>query len=278
MSSQVKIALVAMLVILSSGCAHRPEPIPMDEIVNGRSVIIVADAVVIHDSTLGEPVLKLADNTAVATTLVKIAANEFMKRGYEVVAPAVISVGMSPSTPKKVALEQTTGKQSALTVSDKRPFMLENPNAIELRTLELIHNVAFAHEQISPSVDSTRTTSDQSAVVMKNFSNSMLVVVSGTGHYISGGQIAGNVAKGMLNVVAAIGGSSRMVDMEQDKTTVFIKVYEQQTGRLIWKGDNYNHSNPVPDNFAALLMLTMSTLPERKQAVAPIKLKKEKKT
>jgi len=241
--------VLILSVFLLSACATTKFTQDSAQVSMLKGVVVVADSTVTRGRTIKSDTLSLAENKEIARGVAAKAEELLRRKGYDLSGEPVFTVGISAPAEGMVELVNDAGEEPA----EAAPFLLSGGGAMDRDAAAKLFEKA--REESLPAADSP-------------FGDRPLLVINASGRYISGGAVVGNVAKGMLNVVAAVGaglgggGNVKFVEMDKDMYSLTFRLFDPTTGAMIWKDENTDSDNPDSGTFNKVLDKMVKKLPQ----------------
>ncbi|MDH5649298.1 MAG: hypothetical protein OEY67_06545 [Gammaproteobacteria bacterium] len=235
------IGCLLLATFLANGCATSGHPQYPELVSQLQGMAVVVDATVVHKRSLKPAILNTAENQAITEKLNDLVAMIMEKKGYNI-EKTYQTVGLTSLG--QIDMEISHDSADTENTFEDAPFVLI-PQASEVNRLQLTQlQKESTQSKLSPEL---------------NPFGQAVLVINASGFYISTGAVAGNVAKGAINVVAGIGaamGGSSVDFIELDKDTIILSVqlFDPKTGDLLWK--DYARVNGNPDALGFLKNLT----------------------
>jgi len=267
-----------------AGCIAPPDPYAAYDRVKLSQVgpvAVVVDASVTHNQTLEADRFVLADNRAVAAAVEARARALLAEKGYAAAESGARAVGAS-----LLATDEGAQELELALVEDRAAGPLP-PDLSRSPPFELVTTGAPPPERaaLERLLQSHRRAvwSDPGPLLpgdARPFASAPVLVINAAGHYISGGAVALNVAKGALNtvmvavaVLAAFGGDTGgdipLASFEGDTVSVCAQLFDGVTGERLWWSVAAAAADPEPPSFAAAVERLFERLPPAAYAPPP---------
>ena len=243
-----------------SGCATTGFHQSTEEVSQLENIVVTVDTTVAHNRTMKQALLSTPENETIAQQLSAMITGELQANGYQV-DRSYRTVGLTSLG--EIDLEINRDSVGADPTFEHTPFVFK-PQSTKIGRAQLAQlQRDIAQSKLAP--EPIR-------------SGQAVMVINASGFYISGGEVAGNVAKGTVNTLvvigaaasAAVGGGSGaagidvlLMEFNKDTLILTLQLFDLYAGNLLWEDYVRISSDPSADNFAKQLKRMLRKLPRR---------------
>lgn len=234
-----------------SGCATTRFIQDAEQVKGLQAMTVVVNATMSQGRTFKPDALSLAENEDIARNIASMTAALLEEKGYAVAYRPVHTVGLYGIIHKEIEIVNDIGSKNVASP----PFLIF-PDGSKEKTM------AAKLKEIAEGEDLKREDNP--------FGTTPVLVINADGRYISVGDIAGNVGRGALNVLASIGiilggavsNNIGFAELHKDMVHLTFRLFDPSTGTLIWEDEYKDSDNPDSETFLKHLEKMMKKLPQ----------------